>query len=73
MTSKVKEASEYLHIYANKMARDKAHQKAYGHIEAVKGDILKDKKGNNIIINKSISLFGYPLCPSSKTFFNAII
>ena len=49
----VKEASEYLHIYANKMARDKAHQKAYGHIEAVKGDILKDKKGNNIIDPKT--------------------
>jgi hypothetical protein len=35
------------------MARDKAHQKAYGHIEAVKGDILKDKKGNNIIDPKT--------------------
>jgi hypothetical protein len=41
-------AEEYLHTYANRRAHIVAHNKAYGHIEAVRGKPKVDEDGKVI-------------------------
>jgi hypothetical protein len=44
----IRNAEEYLHTYANRRAHIVAHNKAYGHIEAVRGKPKVDEDGKVI-------------------------
>jgi hypothetical protein len=73
----IRNAEEYLHTYANRRAHIVAHNKAYGHIEAVRGKPKVDEDGKVIYnfstVNNGITFFDNTFCPSLHILFNISI